>query len=62
MTLGPLDWTVVADYLIGCLGANLWMRRFVRGVEDFAVAGRAMEVNLSIAGLAAAELGLVTIM
>jgi SSS family solute:Na+ symporter len=34
----------------------------VRGVADFAVAGREMDVNLGIASLAATELGLVTIM
>ena len=38
------------------------MRRYVRGVQDFAVAGREMDVNLGIASLAATELGLVTIM
>jgi len=38
------------------------MRRFVRGVEDFAVAGREMDVNVGIASLAATELGLVTVM
>ena len=38
------------------------MRRFVRGVEDFAVAAREMDVNLGIASLAATELGLVTVM
>jgi SSS family solute:Na+ symporter len=44
------------------MSAGLWMRRFVRGVEDFAVAGREMDVNLGIASLAATELGVVTIM
>ncbi|MGH8019404.1 MAG: sodium:solute symporter family protein [Opitutaceae bacterium] len=62
MTLTPLDWIIVIVYLAGCMGAGLWMRRFVRGVEDFAVAGREMNVNLGIASLAATELGLVTIM
>ena len=38
------------------------MRHYVRGVEDFAVAGREMNVNLGIASLAATEMGLVTIM
>jgi len=38
------------------------MRRYVRGVEDFAVAGRAVHVNLGITSLAATELGLVTVM
>lgn len=62
MTLSPIDWVIILAYLVGCLGAGLWMRRFVRGVEDFAIAGREMNVNLGIASLAATELGLVTIM
>lgn len=62
MTLTALDWIIIALYLTGCLAAGLWMRRFVRGVEDFAIAGREMDVNLGIASLAATELGLVTIM
>lgn len=62
MTLTPLDWSIILVYLAGCMGAGLWMRRFVRGVEDFTVAGREMDVNLGIASLAATELGLVTIM
>ena len=62
MTLTPVDWIIIAVYLAGCLFAGLWMRRFVRGVQDFAVAGREMDVNLGIASLAATELGLVTIM
>ena len=62
MTLTPLDWLIIVAYLVGCLVAGLWMRRYVRGVEDFAIAGREMNVNLGIASLAATELGLVTIM
>jgi SSS family solute:Na+ symporter len=62
MQLTLLDWSIILVYLAGCLAAGLWMRRFVRGVQDFAVAGREMDVNLGIASLAATELGLVTIM
>lgn len=62
MTLTPVDWIIITVYLVGCLVAGLWMRKFVRGVQDFAVAGREMDVNLGIASLAATELGLVTIM
>src|SRR5688572_27612342 len=62
MTLTLIDWIIILVYLVGCLYAGLWMRKFVRGVEDFAVAGREMDVNLGIASLAATELGLVTIM
>jgi SSS family solute:Na+ symporter len=62
MHLAPIDWIIIAVYLVGCMSAGIWMRRFVRGVEDFAVAGRAMDLNLGIASLAATELGLVTVM
>jgi len=62
MTLTPIDWIIILVYLGGCMAAGLWMRRYVRGVQDFAVAGREMDVNLGIASLAATELGLVTIM
>src|SRR5512137_1786928 len=44
------------------MAAGIWMRRYVKGVEDFAVAGRAVDLNLGIASLAAKELGLVTVM
>lgn len=62
MTLSPFDWLIIIVYLVGCMAAGLWMRRYVKGVEDFAVAGREMNVNLGIASLAATEMGLVTIM
>lgn len=62
MSLSPFDWLIIVAYLTGCLVAGLAMRRYVRGVEDFAVAGREMNVNLGIASLAATEMGLVTIM
>src|ERR1044071_9505587 len=62
MHLAPIDWIIIAVYLVACMAAGIWMRRFVHGVEDFAVAGRAMDLNLGIASLAATELGLVTVM
>ena len=62
MHLALIDWAIIVVYLVGCMAAGIWMRRYVRGVEDFAVAGRAMDLNLGIASLAATELGLVTVM
>lgn len=62
MTLTPLDWSIIAVYLVGCMTAGIWMRRYVRNVEDFAVAGRELDLNLGIASLAATEMGLVTVM
>lgn len=62
MTLSPMDWGIIVVYLTGCIVAGVWMRRYIRGVEDFAVAGREMDLNLGIASLAATEMGLVTVM
>src|SRR5882672_1528834 len=62
MHVSLIDWIIIATYLTGCMAAGIWMRRFVHGVEDFAVAGRALDLNLGIASLAATELGLVTVM
>jgi Na+/proline symporter len=60
--LMPIDWVIIVVYLVGCTIAGLWMRRYVRNVDDFAVAARAMEVNLGVASLAATEVGIVTVM
>ena len=60
--ISPIDWVIVAIYLIGCIIAGLWMKRYVSGVEDFAVAGREMDLNLGVASLAATEVGIVTVM
>jgi SSS family solute:Na+ symporter len=62
MTLHPIDWVIIAIYMVGCVIAGVWMRRYVRNVEDFAVAGREMDINLGIASLAATEVGIVTVM
>ena len=62
MTLTPLDWAIIVVYLVGCVVAGVWMKRFVRNVEDFAIAGREMDVYLGVASLAATEVGIVTIM
>jgi len=62
MHLALIDWLIIVLYLAGCMAAGLWMRRYIRGVEDFAIAGRSMDLNLGIASLAATELGLVTVM
>jgi Na+/proline symporter len=62
MTLSATDWLIIVVYLAGCIVAGVWMRRYIRGVEDFAVAGREMDLNLGIASLAATEMGLVTVM
>ena len=46
MLLHPIDLAIIVVYLVGCVVAGVWMRRYVRDVEDFAVAGREMDLNL----------------
>ena len=62
MMLQPVDWIIIAVYLVGCVAAGVWMKRYVRVVDDFAVAGREMDIYLGVASLAATEVGIVTIM
>ena len=60
--LTPIDWSIIVVYIVGCTVAGLWMRKYVRNVDDFAVAARKMDVNLGVASLAATEVGIVTVM
>lgn len=62
IALTSIDWIIIVVYMIGCGAAGVWMRRYVRNVDDFAVAGREMDLNLGIASLAATEVGIVTVM
>ncbi len=62
MLLHPVDLVIIVIYLTSCVIAGVWMKRYVRGVEDFAVAGREMDLNLGVASLAATEVGIVTVM
>ena len=59
---GWIDGSIVGLYLLATMAAGLMVRRYVRGVDDFLVAGREMDVNLGIASLAATEFGVVTCM
>jgi len=60
--LHAVDIVIVVVYLVGCMVAGIWMRRYISHVDDFTVAGREVDVYLGIASLAATEMGLVTIM
>ncbi|MDW8079756.1 MAG: hypothetical protein RMJ16_12830 [Thermoguttaceae bacterium] len=62
MALSFVDILIIVVYLAGCVTAGVWVRRYVRAVEDFALARREMDVHLGVASLAATELGVVTVM
>lgn len=57
-----IDGSIVGLYLLGTMIAGLWVRKHVRRVEDFLVAGREMNLYLGIASLAATEFGIITCM
>jgi SSS family solute:Na+ symporter len=60
--LHAIDAAIVVLYLVGCMVAGLWMRRYVSHIDDYTVAGKEVDVYLGVASLAATEMGLVTIM
>ena len=57
-----LDGSIVGLYLLATMIVGIWVRKRVRGVEDFLVAGREMNLYLGIASLAATEFGIITCM
>lgn len=57
-----IDGTIIGLYLLVTMAAGLWLRKRVRRVEDFLVAGREMNLHLGIASLAATEFGVITCM
>ena len=58
----PVDGSIIGLYLLVTMVAGLWVRKYVRRVEDFLVAGREMNLYLGIASLAATEFGVITCM
>jgi len=58
----PLDGSIIAIYLLLTLFAGLAVRKYVRNVDDYLLAGREVDIYLGIASLAATEFGIVTCM
>lgn len=57
-----IDGPIVGVYLLATMAAGIFVRKYVRKVEHFLLAGREMDVFLGIASLAATEFGIVTCM
>ncbi|MGI9550441.1 MAG: sodium:solute symporter family protein [Aurantibacter sp.] len=57
-----VDGPIVLVYLAATITAGLWVRRYVKNVSDFVVAGRSVDLYLGIASLAATEFGIATCM
>jgi SSS family solute:Na+ symporter len=57
-----IDGLIVLLYLAGTIVAGLMIRKYIRRVDDFLVAGRNVNLYLGIASLSASEFGIATCM
>ncbi|NND33740.1 MAG: sodium:solute symporter family protein [Saprospiraceae bacterium] len=57
-----LDGSIIALYIVATLTAGLMVRKYIKGVDDYLLAGRKVDIYLGIASLAATEFGIVTCM
>ncbi len=57
-----LDGLIILVYVVATVMIGLMVKRYVRGVDDYLLAGRKVDVFLGIASLAATEFGIVTCM
>jgi SSS family solute:Na+ symporter len=57
-----LDWVIVIGYPLISLGIGLYVRRLIKNMKDFVVAGQGLGVWLGIASMTGTELGLITVM
>ncbi len=56
------DWLIVGAYLSGTVAIGLYVRRYIRNMSDYVVAGRSLKSYIAIATMVGTELGLVTVM
>ncbi len=59
---GSVDWVILLVYVCIPVVIGVVVRKYVRGVSDFIVAGRSLRLWLAIATMSGTEIGLVTVM
>lgn len=57
-----VDGPIILIYIVVTLLAGIMVRKMIRGVDDYLLAGRKVDIYLGIASLAATEFGIVTCM
>jgi SSS family solute:Na+ symporter len=62
VNFSPIDWIIVAGYLISSLAIGIIGRRYIANVSHYLVAGRELGLYVGIATLAATEIGTITFM
>jgi Na+/proline symporter len=60
--MSNIDWIIVIGYVAGCAVLGILVKRYVRQVADFAVAGRSVGVNMGVAGMTCCGTGMVAMM
>lgn len=55
-----IDWTILVVYLAATVYIGIWVKRYVRNLSGYIVAGRKIKVSLGVATFTATELGTVT--
>ncbi|KPK87100.1 hypothetical protein AMJ80_12505 [bacterium SM23_31] len=59
---GTIDWIIVLVYICIPVVIGILVRKYVRQLSDFIVAGRSLRLFIAIATMTGTELGLVTVM
>ena len=59
---GPIDWAIVAIYLVGIVIIGILVNKYIHNVADYMVAGRKIGLSLNVASHIGTGLGLVSIM
>ncbi len=62
LAFAAVDWWIVGVYVLLATLPGFLCRRFIRGQDDFLVAGRTLSIFLATATLTATEMGLITVM
>lgn len=57
-----VDWVIVILYPLISLGIGIYVRKFVKNMNDFVCAGKGLGTALGVATLTGTELGLITVM
>ena len=61
IAFAAVDWWILLVYILVATLPGFVCRKYIRGQEDFLIAGRSLSVYLATASLAATEMGLITV-
>ena len=57
-----LDWIIVVGYVVGCAAIGVLVKRSVRHIAGFTLAGRSVDANMGVAGMTCTGTGMVAMM